>query len=174
MFVRFRTWEEAQDRYAILCQTEVEAIMYRRVNSGRFIGLTTFGIVIVMAVFTWVMYGMAQQVFIMTDIMVELSNSFKSMNTVQVQMATDIHNMSTDISQMTQKVGTMSGSVEAMSGSIESMTTSINSMSRTMGGMTDAMHSMAVNVSRMAYDVSLASHAMANPMSYMWGNSFPF
>ena len=155
-------------------QTEVDVIMYRRVNSGRFIGLTTFGIVIVMAVFTWVMYGMAQQVFVMTDIMVDLGDSFKSMNTIQVQMAADIHNMSTDISQMSQMIGAMSGSVETMTGSIETMANSVATMSRTMGGMTEAMGSMAVNMNRMAYDVSLASYAMSNPMSYMWGNSFPF
>jgi len=43
--------------------------MYRRVNSGRFIGLTTFLIVVVMAVFTWVMWGMAKQVFVLSDVM---------------------------------------------------------------------------------------------------------
>lgn len=54
------------------------------------------------------------------------------------------------------------------------MASSVGTMSRTMGGMTEAMGSMAGNMNRMAYDVSLASHAMTNPMSYMWGNSFPF
>jgi len=141
--------------------------MYRRASSGRFIGLTTFGIVIVMAVFTWVMYGMAQQVIAMADVMYDLSDSFKAMIAIQEKMAVDIHamnvNISTlsgDISSMNRDVGNMSGSVGAMSGSV--------------GAMTDAMRSMAVNMGRMTYDVSQAAHAMSNPMSYMWGNSFPF
>jgi len=141
--------------------------MYRRVNSGRFIGLTTFGIVIVMAVFTWVMYGMAQQVFLMTDIMVELSNSFRAMVAVQEIMAADIHSMSADITEMNRKMGTMSNSVSTMSGTI-------GSMSNSMGVMTDAMHSMTASVSRMSYDVGKASYAMSNPMSFMWGNGSPF
>ncbi len=134
--------------------------MYRRVNSGRFIGLTTFGIVIVMAVFTWVMYGMAQQVFVMSDIMLDLSDSFRSMIVIQEQMALDIHSMSSDISTLSGDISTMNRDVGTMSGSV--------------GAMTDAMRSMAINMNRMTYDVSQASYAMSNPMSYMWGNSFPF
>lgn len=134
--------------------------MYRRVNSGRFIGLTTFGIVIVMAVFTWVMYGMAQQVITMTGIIQELNDSFKAMIEIQRSMAMDIHTMSGDMSSMSRDISVMNQEISTMSGSVE-----------TMNG---AMHSMAVNMNRMTYDVSQASHAMSNPMSYMWGNSFPF
>ena len=141
--------------------------MYRKASSGRFIGLSTFLIVIVMAVFTWVMYGMAQQVFVMTDIMVELSDSFRSMVKIQKVMVADIHSMSTDINEMNHNVGYMSESVGDMSGSIGSMSTSVV-------GMGDAVNSLAGSVGRMSYDLSKASYAMSNPMSFMWGNSSPF
>jgi len=47
--------------------------MYKRVSSDSFMVMTTAGIVIVMGIFTWVMYGMAQRVFIMVDVMVEMN-----------------------------------------------------------------------------------------------------
>jgi len=134
--------------------------MYRRVNSGRFIGLTTAGIVIVMAVFTWVMYGMAQQVYTMTDVMVELNESFKSMVITQTSMAKDMHDMSGNIVTMTSDISQMSKNVGAMSGSVALLS--------------DAMLSMAGNLNRMTYDVGQATYAVTNPMSYMWGNPFPF
>ncbi|MCK4711411.1 MAG: hypothetical protein KAT26_00880 [Marinosulfonomonas sp.] len=127
--------------------------MYRRVNSGRFIGLTTFLIVVVMAVFTWVMYGMAQQVFTMTDIMTELNGSIKSMVGTQVSMAKDMHDMSTSMATMNTNIGTMNETMATLSG---------------------AMNNMAGNMGRMTYDIGQATYAMSNPMSYMWGNAFPF
>ncbi len=127
--------------------------MYRRVNSGRFIGLTTFLIVVVMAVFTWVMYGMAQQVFTMTDIMEDLNDSIKTMVGTQVSMAKDMHDMSTSMATMNTNIGTMNETMATLSG---------------------AMHNMAGNMGRMTYDIGQATYAMSNPMSYMWGNAFPF
>ncbi len=141
--------------------------MYRRVNSGRFIGLTTFGIVIVMAVFTWVMYGMAQQVFTMTSIMVDLNDNFKSMLVIQERMAADIGAMNVNMTEMNGNISTMSGDITAMK-------TDVGAMSGSVWMMSDAMRAMSSNLSRMTYDVSQASYAMSNPMSYMWGNSFPF
>ncbi len=141
--------------------------MYRRVNSGRFIGLTTFGIVIVMAVFTWVMYGMAQQVFTMTSIMVDLNDNFKSMLVIQERMAADIGAMNVNMTEMNGNISTMSADMTAMKGDVGTMSGSVWAMS-------DAMRGMAVNLNRMTYDVSQASYAMSNPMSYMWGNAFPF
>ncbi len=134
--------------------------MYRRVNSGRFIGLTTLLIVIVMAVFTWVMYGMAQQVFTMTDIMMELNESIKSMVGTQVSMADDMHNMSTSMATMNQNITDMNQNIGSMTGTME-----------TLSG---AMNNMATNMNRMTYDIGQATYAMSNPMSYMWGNAFPF
>jgi len=141
--------------------------MYRRVNSGRFIGLTTLLIVIVMAVFTWVMYGMAQQVFTMTDIMTELNESIKTMVGTQVSMASDIGDMS-------QSMATMNSNVTDMNQSIGTMGQSVGSMSETMTNMSGAVNNMATNMNRMTYDIGQATYALSNPMSYMWGNAFPF
>ena len=134
--------------------------MYRRVNSGRFIGLTTLLIVIVMAVFTWVMYGMAQRVFTMTDIMEDLNESIKTMVGTQVSMADDMHNMSTSMLTMNQNITVMNENIGSMTGTME-----------TLSG---AMNNMATNMNRMTYDIGQATYAMSNPMSYMWGNAFPF
>lgn len=141
--------------------------MYRRVNSGRFIGLTTFLIVIVMAVFTWVMYGMAQRVFTMTDIMIELNQSMKTMVGTQVSMAKDMHDMSLSM-------GTMNSNITEMNQHIGSMGQSVGSMSKTMVNLSGAMNNMAGNMNRMTYDIGQTTYAMSNPMSYMWGNAFPF
>jgi prophage DNA circulation protein len=134
--------------------------MYRRVNSGRFIGLTTAGIVIVMAVFTWVMYGMAQQVYTMTDVMVELNQSFKAMVVTQTSMAADMHSINANVAVMGDNIADMTGNIGNMTG--------------TVALLNDAMRSMAGNLNRMTYDVGQATYAVTNPMSYMWGNPFPF
>ena len=134
--------------------------MYRRVNSGRFIVVTTAGIMVVMAIFTWVMYGMAQQVFTMTDVMVELNQSFKSMVVTQTSMANDIHAMSGDMQAMNDSINAMQGDIHAMTGGVASMA--------------DGMQRMNMAVSKMTYDVGQATYAVSHPMSYMWGNPFPF
>lgn len=141
--------------------------MYRRVNSGRFIGLTTLLIVVVMAVFTWVMYGMAQQVYIMTDIMVELSDHFATMITIQEGMAVDMDQMSRDMSAMNV-------SVAAMNGDVSSMNTELSQMTDAMRTMTGAMHYMSSNMDRMTFDMGKVTHAISNPMSYMFGGPFGF
>ncbi len=134
--------------------------MYRRVNSGRFIVVTTAGIMVVMAIFTWVMYGMARQVFTMTDVMVELNQSFKSMVVTQTSMANDIHAMSGDMRAMKGSINAMQGDIHAMTGGVASMA--------------DGMQRMNMAVSKMTYDVGQATYAVSHPMSYMWGNPFPF
>ncbi len=141
--------------------------MYRRVNSGRFIGLTTLLIVIVMAMFTWVMYGMAQQVFTMTDIMQDLNESIKTMVGTQVSMAKDMH-------EMNLNMVTMNGSVTEMNTSIGGMGQDIGTMSTTVSNLSGAMNNMATNMNRMTYDIGQTTYALSNPMSYMWGNAFPF
>ncbi len=134
--------------------------MYRRVNSGRFIVVTTAGIMIVMAIFTWVMWGMAQQVFTMTDVMVELNQSFKSMVVTQTSMANDIHAMSGDMRAMNASISAMQGDIHTMTGGVASMA--------------DGMQRMNMVMSKMTYDVGQATYAVSHPMSYMWGNPFPF
>ncbi len=134
--------------------------MYRRVNSSRFIVLTTAGIVLVMMVFTWVMYGMAQQVFTLTDIMLEVNKSFKD-------MTTDIHAMGENIQSMDANIAGMSGDIDTMRGDI-------TKMAATLPVMTDAVVGMSAGVNRMTYDIGRMSSAFSRPMSYMWGNAFPF
>ena len=140
--------------------------MYRRVNSGRFIVLTTAGIVIIMAIFTWVMYGMAQQVFTMTDVMVELGQDFNHMVDVQDGMAKDMHSMSQNIALMNQNIAGMSNDITNMSGDITGMGDDISVMS-------GSIQSMNANVGRMTYDISKATYAFSQPMSYIWGSN-PF
>ncbi|MBV1863732.1 MAG: hypothetical protein KUG74_04770 [Rhodobacteraceae bacterium] len=141
--------------------------MYRRVSSSRFIAFATIGIVIVMAVFTWVMYGMAQRVFVMTDIMVELNQSIKSMVGTQESMTADIH-------AMALKFDTMNTSMVKMNKNVGDMNTSIAGMSHNIETMSKTMQVMTVSVNRMTRDIGQASYAFSQPMSYMWGNPFPF
>lgn len=141
--------------------------MYRRVNSGRFIGVTTAGIVIVMAVFTWVMWGMAQRVNMMTDVMVELNKSFKAMVVTQESMARDMGAMSASMT-------TMNGSISEMNTSITTMNKNVAAMAGSVATMSDAMRSLNYSMGRMTSDVGRATYAFSNPMSYMFGNPFPF
>ena len=140
--------------------------MYRRVNSNGFMVIATFLIVIVMAIFTWVMYGMAQQVLLMTDMMVELNDSFKAMVVTQDSMARDIHAMSGAVAGMQESIGAMQGDVAAMTASVEEMTGSV-------AVMTGAMARMDAAMGKMTYEVSQATYAVSHPMTYMFGKG-PF
>ncbi len=141
--------------------------MYRKASSGRFIGLSTFLIVIVMAVFTWVMYGMALQVFKMTDIMIELNDSIKTMVASTVSMSEDMHRINGNMSDMNVNMANMDGS-------IASMDTKMGNMSGSIATLSNDMHIMGASMNKMTYDVGQATYAFSNPMSYMWGNPFPF
>ena len=145
--------------------------MYKRASSGLFIALTTAGIVVVMAIFTWVMYGMAQQVYVMTDIMKDLNVAMQTMVVSQSEMAGDIHTMSKDFTIVSTAVdedmGAMSGNLDQIRVEMTIVTARMDTMTRTIGVMSKDMAMMNMNVSR-------ASYAFANPVSYMFGNSFPF
>lgn len=141
--------------------------MYRRVNSGKFIVITTAGIGLIMAIFTWVMYGMAQQVFTMTDVMLELNQSIKSMVVTQTSMTADMHTMSQTIVAMNDNIDQMNTSIAQMNGNVGAMTGSVVNMS-------ESMNVMAYNVNRMTYDIGNASQAFSQPLSYMFGNPFGF
>lgn len=127
--------------------------MYRRVNSGRFIVITTAGIVVIMAIFTWVMYGMAQQVFTMTDVMVQMGKDFSHLVVTQETMVFDMHDMG-------QNVGAMNAT--------------IGGMAQDIGQMNGAVQRMNVSIGQMTHDISKATYAFSQPMSYMWGNPFGF
>ncbi len=150
--------------------------------------ITTALIVLVMAVFTWVMYGMARQVFVMTDVMLELNGSIKSMVTTLDNMSDDTHQMTVSvtgmdetITEMNSHIGNMNGEIGAMNTSIGGMTTDIADMSGHIGSMTEdisymstGIYYMGSSMSRMTYDVGKATDAFTSPMSYMFGNVLPF
>jgi uncharacterized protein YoxC len=156
-----------QTRYARIANHYKECRMYRRVNSGRFIGLTTFLIVVVMAIFTWVMYGMAKQVFVLSDVMLEMNDSIKSMNRAVTGMSDSVDSMNTTIADMATDIHAMGGSVASMSGDI-------SIMAQAMPEMNTTMLAMSQSVGKMSYDLGTAAYAFRQPMSYMWGNVMPF
>ena len=138
--------------------------MYKRANSGIFIVLTTFGIVVVMAIFTWVMYGMAQQVYIMTDIMKELSSSMSTMVESQHKMANDFAAVRVI---MDEDMGTMASNLKDVNDKMASI-------SSYMQYMTNSVSMLSRDVTNLNMSVSRASYAFSNPVSYMFGNGFPF
>ena len=80
--------------------------MYRRATSGAFIVVTTFLIVVVMALFTWVIYGMARQVYTLTDTMIEMNQNFG-------QMVTDMDRISENMGAMTGNMDEMTRAIRA-------------------------------------------------------------
>lgn len=134
--------------------------MYRRQTSGRFIVLTTAGIVVVMSIFTWVMYGMAQKVEIMTSTMLDMNHSVRTMTEIQQHMAADMSGMHRNLDTMNETVASMNTSVSVMSQGVVRMSASVDNMTAVM--------------STLSRDMGRASHAFTQPMSYMWGNMFPF
>lgn len=138
--------------------------MYKRANSGIFIVLTTFGIVVVMAIFTWVMYGMAQQVYVMTDIMKDLSASMQTMVESQTRMSDDFAAvrviMDEDMGAIAENLTLVREDMTSMTSYMQYMTNSVDLLSR--------------DVNYLNMSVSRASYAFSNPVSYMFGNGFPF
>ena len=141
--------------------------MYRRERSGLFIVMTTALIVVVMAIFTWVMWGMAKQIYTITDTMLEVNESFK-------EMVSDMHSISENMNAMTQTMMVMNGSMGEMDSTIAAMHGDITEMTASMKTMNGTMQGMSVNMNRMTLDVGRAAYAFSNPMSYMFGNGFPF
>lgn len=141
--------------------------MYRRVNSGGFIGAMTLGIVIVMAIFTWVIWGMTRQVYILTDVMVEMNESFKV-------IVVDMNDMSKNMSAMQESMGRMDLAMATMTADMGEMNVGISEMTDAMGSMDRSIQTMNVNMGKMTMDVGRATYAFSNPMSYMFGGMFPF
>ncbi len=157
---------------------EIEFVADR---GGYFVVFTTALIVVVMAIFTWVMWGMAKRVFVLTDVMVEMNDSFKSIVTNMDTMATEMQNMSGDVDQMNgsmtsmnTNIGEMNVHIAGMSTDITQMSSDINGMSEDMAYMSAGIYYIGSSVSRMTYDVGKASNAFTQPMSYMFGNILPF
>jgi len=112
--------------------------MYKRTNNNLMVaGLA--GIIIVMSVFTWVMYDVAQNIVRMTALMNNMSNDVHTMAVVQ-------EGMTVDINDMARKMTTMNDSMAVMTGSTVNMN---------------------ANMARMSYDVGRSSQAFSSPMGYM-------
>lgn len=160
-----------------------------------FVVITTALIVVVMAVFTWVMWGMAKRVFLLTDVMLEFNTGFKSIVVTTNNMARDFSHMNgvidamgQDIGEMNAKMGNMDVNVATMAGEITAMNTNIGSMTTSIGGMQTDMAAMqgdmqymsatiyyiGSTMTRMGYDVGQATSAFSSPMNYMFGNMMPF
>ena len=160
---------------------EMEEVEVVPVRGSYFVVITTALIVVVMAVFTWVMYGMAQKVFVLTDVMVEMNQSFKGIVANMDSMADDMHVMNTELRTMSDAVVEMNGNVASMSSNLLVMTDDIGGMSENMASMTDDMsyisggvYYIGASMSRMTYDMGKATSAFTSPLSYMFGNGFPF
>ena len=115
--------------------------MYKRTNNTLMVaGLA--GIVVVMSVFTWVMYGVATQIVQMTTLMERMSNDVHAMAVVQENMST-------------------------MANSMVDMNKSVNRMQQDVSVMTGTSVNMNANMARMSQDVGRSSQMFSSPMSYM-------
>ncbi len=146
---------------------EVEEVEVVPVRGSYFVVITTALIVVVMAVFTWVMYGMAQRVFVLTDVMVEMNGSFR-------EIVANMDSMSGDMRAMNRELVSIGAAVSEMNGHMAEMNRSLVQVSEDMTYISGGVYYIGSAMSRMTYDVGKASSAFTSPLSYMFGNGFPF
>lgn len=115
--------------------------MYKRSTNGLMV-LGIAGIVLVMSIFTGVMYGVAQQIVQMTELMGKMSQDVHAMVEVQQNMQT-------------------------MAISMVNMDAAVNKMSQDVAVMTGASVNMNANMARMSEDVARLSHNFSSPMNFM-------
>jgi len=96
--------------------------VYRRVNNSRYIVAGISGIVIVMSVFTYLMWGIANRIDTMTETI--------------VRMGTDVHTMAEVQKVMVQDIGAMSTNMASIQSSVQGMDTQLMAVSRNMGIIT--------------------------------------
>ena len=128
--------------------------MYRRVNNSRYIVAGISGIVIVMSVFTYLMWGIANRIDTMTETI--------------VRMGTDVHTMAEVQKVMVQDIGAMSTNMASIQSSVQGMDTQLMAVSRNMGIITGQTAGMNANMARMTHDVGRSSNMFSSPMSYFW------
>lgn len=114
--------------------------MYKRVNNSRYMVAGLTGIVLVMSIFTWLMYGIAQRIDVMTATIVTLGKDVHTMTEVQKVMVHDI--------------GALNHNISKINGSV-------HSMSRNMAVMTGS-------TMRISQDMGRTSHMFSSPMNYFW------
>lgn len=115
--------------------------MYKRSTNGLMV-VGIAGIVLVMSIFTWVMYGVSQQIVQMTDLMGKMSKDVHAMVEVQQNMAN-------------------------MAVSMANMEGAVNRMSQDVSVMTATSANMNANMARMSEDVARSAHMFSSPMNYM-------
>jgi len=98
------------------------------------------GIVLVMSIFTWLMYGIADRIDQMTTTMIQMGHDVHTMTEVQKVMVRDIGVMAKNTSNMQASVHNMSQNIAVMTG----------------------------NTARMSHDVGRTSRMMSSPMAYFW------
>ncbi len=146
---------------------------HRLVTKGFFLVGATVGIVVVMSIFTWVMYDMAKEIKKMSVIMVGMGNDLRFMSETQVDMSQSMAAMRVSLKRIDQTVETMSNDVTVMAGNVAGMNQQATMMNANMGRMTADMSHLTGDMNRVSYDVGRSSHAFTNPLSHM-GRSMPF
>ncbi|MBT3239207.1 MAG: hypothetical protein HOL37_05690 [Rhodospirillaceae bacterium] len=88
--------------------------MYKRVNNSRSMVVAIIGIVLVMSIFTWLMYGISQSIHTMTETMVRLGHDVNTMTQVQKVMVHDIGVMTKNTTSMQNSAQNMNASMSRM------------------------------------------------------------
>ncbi|WP_139134886.1 hypothetical protein [Magnetovibrio blakemorei] len=128
--------------------------MYRRVNNSRYVVVGISGIVVVMSVFTYLMWGIANRIDTMTQTI--------------VAMGTDLHTMTEVQKVMVQDIGAMSTNIASIQTSVQGMDAQLLTVSRNMAIMTGSTVGMNANVARMSHDVGRSTSMFSSPMNYFW------
>ncbi len=128
--------------------------MYRRVNNSRYIVAGISGIVIVMSVFTYLVWGIANQIDTMTQTIVRMGDNMNTMTEVQKVMVQDI--------------GAMSANIATIQQSVHGMDNQLAAVSHNMALITGSTQHMNANMARMSQDVGRSSQMFSSPMQYFW------
>lgn len=89
--------------------------MYRRVNNSRYVVFGISGIVIVMSIFTWLIYGIAKDIGDMAVNMQHISSDIHDMTESQIAMSNAVTNIDGQIQYMSHNVAIMTGNTSRMS-----------------------------------------------------------
>jgi len=105
------------------------------------------GIVIVMSIFTYLMWGIANRIDTMASTIVKMGDDMHAMTLAQGTMVKDIGTMSEHVVSMDRQLTAVSKNMAIITGS----TTRINA-----------------NMARMTHDVGRSSSMFSSPMAYFW------
>lgn len=112
------------------------------------------GIVVVMSVFTYLMWGIANRIDQMTETIISMGHDIHVMSDAQKVMVRDISQMSKDIN--------------SMQAAVQGMDQQMYVVSRNLAVMTGSTTHMNANMARMSHDVGRSSNMFSSPMAYFW------